>query len=134
MKVQNLELYQTLVSKFKDSGISFSELENGFAVQYSHDHENYIAKLLQDFYHLVGYNVLLLNQNGNCRVCLEFQGKDAASLLRDIEISLDGYVEQIDYVSLMDRDVKATYSLFKKSFMYPGNFGIGVKNLAEAYN
>lgn len=128
-------LYEELVERFAQQNIIFSKDSNGYAIEYSLDCENYVAKLLQDFYHLIGYNVLLLNQNGKCRLCLEVQNNDDLTLLRDIHTSLMSYMNEVDYVSLMERDVKAYYNLFKKSLRYPGNFGIGVKNLeADAYN
>lgn len=123
-------LYEELVEQFARSGISLEQSANGYFIPYSKETENYVAKVVQDFYHLVGYNILLLNQNGNCRICLEKNQKDSISLLQDLKVSLDGYMEQVDYVSLMNRDVKATFNLFKKSLNYSGNFGIGVKNFA----
>lgn len=124
-------LYETLVDDFSSKGLHFSEVPGGYSIEYREDYENYAAKIVQDFYYIAGYNVMLLNQNGKCRLCLEVQSKDSLSLLRDIQNSFASYIEQVDYISVMDREVKASYNLFKQSLRYPGNFGIGVKNLAE---
>ena len=48
--------------------------------------------------------------------------------------SIEEYVDEINYGFLMEQDVKSVFNLFKKSFRYVGNFGIGVKNLAEVCN
>lgn len=124
-----VELYDTLVQQFSQKGIQFIKTDNGYSIPFSETIENCIAKLLQDFYYLNGYNVLLLNQNGNCKFCLEINQKDRVSLLEEIYKSFVNYLDDVDYIGLLDRDVKATLSLFKKSRFYSGNFGIGVKNL-----
>lgn len=126
-------LYEELVERFAKEGATFSKTENGYSIEYKSEFENYVAKLLQDFYYYSGYNVVLLNQNGNCRLCLEVQTNNEISLLQDIKSSLGNYTDQMNYVTFMDKNVKATYDLFKKSLLYPGNFGIGVKNLAEVH-
>lgn len=127
-------LYEQLVNDFFNRGINFSRVSNGFSIEYREDCENYIAKILLDFYHFNGYNVLLLNQNGKYLLCLESQENDENTLLQNIRNSLGAYVDSTNYLSNMEQDVKSAFNLFKKSFRYHGNFGIGVKNLAEAYN
>ena len=76
---------------------------------------------------------MLLNQNGKYSICIESQINDDFTLLERIRNSMNSYVNTTNYVSFMEQDVKTVFSLFKKSFRYPGNFGIGVKNLAEVY-
>lgn len=127
-------LYEQLVNDFSTRGIKFSKVSNGFSIEYREDCENIIIKLLLDFYNFTGYNILLLNQNGKYSLCIESQINDDYTLLERIRNSINGYEKAINYVSFMERDVKNVFSLFKKSFRYPGNFGIGVKNLAEVYN
>ena len=127
-------LYEQVVNDFSNRGIKFSKSSNGFSIEYREDCENIVVKILLDFYHFTGYNVLLLNQNGKYCLCIESQINDDFTLLERIKNSINGYVNETNYVSFMERDVKNVFSLFKKSFRYPGNFGIGVKNLAEVYN
>lgn len=127
-------LYEQLVNDFSDKGIQFFKSSNGFSIEYHEDNENIIVKILIDFYHFNGYNVLLLNQNGRYSLCIESQMDDDLLLLEKIRNSINDYINETNYSLLMERDVKSVFSLFKKSFRYPGNFGIGVKNLAEVYN
>jgi len=127
-------LYEQLVNEFSVLGIDFSKTSNGFSIEYRNDKENIIAKLLVDFYCCTGYNVLLLNQNGKYSLCIEAQSNDDVALLQTIKTSIEEYVDEINYGFLMEQDVKSVFNLFKKSFRYVGNFGIGVKNLAEVCN
>ena len=126
-------LYAQLVNDFSSKGIKFSKVSNGFSIEYREDCENIVVKILLDFYRFTGYNVLLLNQNGKYSICIESQINDDFTLLERIRNSMSSYVNTTNYVSFMEQDVKTVLSLFKKSFRYPGNFGIGVKNLAEVY-
>lgn len=127
-------LYEQLVNMFSSKGIKFSKVSNGFSIEYREDCENIVVKILLDFYRFTGYNILLLNQNGRYSICIESQIKDDFTLLERINNSINSYVTSTNYISFMEQDVKTVFNLFKKSFRYPGNFGIGVKNLAEVYD
>ena len=123
-------LYEDLVRSFLEYNVHMEKTDIGYSIEYKLETENVIFKILQDFYHAVGYNLLLLNQSGKCSICLETHHDDGI-LLNDLKTCINGYIAQIDYSSLLEQEIKKSLELFKRSLRYPGNFGIGVKNLAD---
>jgi len=129
--VDTAYLYERLVEEFQAMGIVFSKGVNGYSIIYNENIENIIAKLLQDFYLREGYNILLQNKNGDICISIDNNSRDISDniLFDQIGDSLDKYVSDFDYLASMSSELTFVYELFKESFNYSGNFGIGFQNV-----
>lgn len=129
--MSELELYNELVHNFKNFDLELSKDLNGYSFTYNEKIDNMIAKLLNDLYLLEGCNILLQNKNGEARFSISTNNNEMLTivLLDKIEKSYNSYIDEIDYITSMDEDISLIYNTFKSSFLYKGNFGIGIQNI-----
>ena len=128
--MNELEIYDELVEEFQKMGLELQLTSNGYSIIYNENLENIIISILNDFYYFEGYNILLQNKDGEMSVSIDTNIDDLTRgmLLNQIGDSIDRYLEDFDYLSSMNPELKILYESFKSSLEYSGNFGIGFLN------
>ncbi len=120
-----------LLEQLKQAGISTRFDGKTVSFVYDEKSQDYLEKLLVDFYDQANYDLLLLNQNGSSQIRINGNqaNLDPSLLFERLSWSLSTYDQTVDYVEKMNPQLRNSYELFKRSLEYEGKFGIGVQNL-----
>lgn len=127
-------LYDILMREFQEVGLQAQyDGKSTISIDYDEKSRSYLEKLLLDFHDKDGYNIRFLKSSNRASFTLGVgdQNIPSSSFFDHVLDSLESYEEEKDYTKSFDIECEKLYHLFKESFQYEGNFGIGLQNHGE---
>ncbi len=123
-------LYDILMKEFQEYGLDAQyDGKSTISIEYDEKSRAYLEKLFLDFQNKNGYNIRFLKSQNHVRFTLGVRDQSISNsnFFDHVLDSLEGYEEGKDYTESFKVECEQLYRLFRESFQYEGNFGIGLQ-------